>query len=134
MKRYALKGINDDESMCMICGKVELKRVMWLIELDAEGNEMGEAFHCGTTCGAKLMQRKQSEVKKAIDSFAYQMYLKQDAAWHKSEWGKQAAAINDSTRGMKFAERKASGVHGKIAECRKAFELWWNSQPQYVEI
>ena len=54
-KRYALKGINDEETVCTICGRVELKRVMWLQELDSDGNEIGEAIHCGTTCGAHLL-------------------------------------------------------------------------------
>jgi hypothetical protein len=30
MKRYGLKGINDEETTCCVCGKIELRRVMWL--------------------------------------------------------------------------------------------------------
>jgi hypothetical protein len=63
MKRYALKGINDDQTECSVCGKVELKRVMWLVELDEEGNEISEPFFCGTTCGAKLMNQKISKIR-----------------------------------------------------------------------
>jgi hypothetical protein len=69
MKRYTLKGINDDETTCAVCGKVELKQVMWLAELNEEGEEIGDAFHCGTTCGAKLMKRGISKVRTAVKSF-----------------------------------------------------------------
>ena len=62
MKRYALKGINDDAQTCTICGKVELKRVMWLVELGSEGDEISEPFHCGTTCGARMLGYTQSKI------------------------------------------------------------------------
>lgn len=71
MKRYALKGINDDQHECAVCGRVELKRVMWLAEIDAEGSEISEPFHCGTTCGAKLLgytQPKMRTIAKNYDS------------------------------------------------------------------
>ena len=28
MKRYALKGINDEQHECSVCGRIELKRVV----------------------------------------------------------------------------------------------------------
>jgi hypothetical protein len=70
MKRYALKGINDDESMCAVCGKVELKRVMWLVELDADGNAISEPFNCGTTCGAKLLGYTQSKITTKVKNYS----------------------------------------------------------------
>lgn len=51
-KKYTLKGINNDSDTCEICGKVELKRVMWLAELDADGGETHNIIAAGTTCGA----------------------------------------------------------------------------------
>lgn len=74
MKRYALKGVNDDQHECSVCGRVELKRVMWLVSLDADGNQEGEAFHCGTTCGAKLLGYTQSKIKTKVSHFEYEVW------------------------------------------------------------
>lgn len=63
-KQYKLKGLNDDHDTCEICGKTNLKRVMWLVEINEDEEEIGEAFAAGTTCGAKKLGLKQrSEVK-----------------------------------------------------------------------
>lgn len=78
-KRYALKGVNDDESECSVCGKVELKRVMWLVELDSDGNPVGDAFHCGTTCGAKLMGYSQSKLRTKVDGYKSAVWCKRDS-------------------------------------------------------
>lgn len=69
MKRFALKGINDEAQTCAICGRVELKRVMWLVELAQDGSECGEAFHCGTTCGAKLLGYTQSAMSTKVKNY-----------------------------------------------------------------
>ena len=70
MKRYGLKGINDEATECSVCGKVELRRVMWLVELDpVDGNELGDAFPVGTTCGAKMLGYSTAKVRKAADNF-----------------------------------------------------------------
>ncbi len=69
-KRYALKGINDDQHECAVCGRVELKRVMWLAEIDAEGSEISEPFHCGTTCGARLLGYTQPKMRTIAKNYA----------------------------------------------------------------
>lgn len=51
---HKLKAINSDHDTCEICGKTNLKKVMWIAELDADGTEM-EPFAAGTTCGAKIL-------------------------------------------------------------------------------
>ena len=78
MKRYALKGINDDAHECAVCGKVELRRVMWLVELDADGSEVGEPFHCGTTCGAKLLGYTHSKVATKVKNFPGLVWAKRE--------------------------------------------------------
>jgi hypothetical protein len=70
MKRYALKGINDEQHECAVCGRIELKHVMWLVERDADGCEIGIPFHCGTTCGAKLIGYTQSKINTAVKKYA----------------------------------------------------------------
>jgi hypothetical protein len=74
MKRYALKGINDDQHECAVCGRVELRRVMWLVELDGDGNELGLPFHCGTSCGAKLLGYTQSKVNTTVKNYSSLVY------------------------------------------------------------
>lgn len=76
MKRYALKGVNDEQHECAVCGKVELRRVMWLVEVDADGCEIGIPFHCGTTCGAKLLGCTQSKVNTAVKNYAANLTMR----------------------------------------------------------
>lgn len=76
MKRYALKGINDEQHECAVCGRIELKRVMWLVELDADGGEIGIPFHCGTTCGAKLLGYTQSKVNTAVKNYVANLSMR----------------------------------------------------------
>jgi hypothetical protein len=78
MKRYALKGINDEANECAVCGKVELRRVMWLVELDSDGNEYGQPFHVGTTCGAKLLGYTQSKIKTTVKNYGSLVYQYQE--------------------------------------------------------
>lgn len=55
--KYILKATDDHEITCAQCGRTELARVVWLAELDADGNE-GTAAAYGTTCAARLMAPK----------------------------------------------------------------------------
>ena len=48
-KRYLILGINADSSVCDVCGKTGLSRVVWL-----EDRESCQIFAAGTTCSAKL--------------------------------------------------------------------------------
>ena len=76
MKRYALKGINDDQHECAVCGRVELKRVMWLVEIDADGSELSEPFHCGTSCGARLLGYTQPKMRTIAKNYAGSVWRK----------------------------------------------------------
>lgn len=72
-KQYKLKGINDDYDTCEVCGKTNLKRVMWLVEISEDGDEITEAFPAGTMCGAKLLGlrlRSEAKVNRKIDEIA----------------------------------------------------------------
>jgi len=59
--RYCVKGINDDESFCMCCGKEDLKRVVWI-----EDTETGKVEHFGVVCAAN--PAKAFGLKKEIQS------------------------------------------------------------------
>ncbi len=54
---YRLMGITDDSDTCEVCGKIELRRVMAIAPIDADGNADGETFYAGSTCGARLISR-----------------------------------------------------------------------------
>lgn len=55
MKKYSLKGINDEQDVCQHCGKTGLKRVAWLVEVDTDGNEAGDLIAVGIDCAGKLL-------------------------------------------------------------------------------
>lgn len=53
-KQYKLRGINDDHNTCEVCGKTNLKKVMWLSEIAEDGNIL-DPFAAGTTCGSRML-------------------------------------------------------------------------------
>lgn len=54
-QKFKLVGTNDDANSCCCCGREGLKRVMWLVPLDCDGNPEGEAEHFGTSCAARML-------------------------------------------------------------------------------
>ena len=100
-KQYKLRGINDDHNTCEVCGKTNLKKVMWISEVTQDGETL-DPFAAGTTCGANLLgvatsrtsraeaERKVSElainqIEKAVELFVAEhcwmrgnMYLPKD--------------------------------------------------------
>jgi hypothetical protein len=56
MTSYRMHGISDDTDTCEICGKVELRRVVMLQVLDADGNPE-ELIYAGTTCAARKLAK-----------------------------------------------------------------------------
>ena len=136
MKRYALKGINDDETTCSVCGRVELKRVMWVVELDADGNELGDPFHCGTTCGAKMMNQQLKVVNKVASTFEAK---RKKQIWfnkYKKENELGVRDILEQLNGMKlsFSERTSHPLYVEMKRRMKQAADWANSQPFSVEI
>ena len=66
--KYKVYGINDDTDTCEVCGKTNLKRVIWLMPLDAEGNEVAaQPMPVGTDCAGRMMgwsfSRQKTEAK-----------------------------------------------------------------------
>jgi predicted metal-binding protein len=43
--KHKILGVNDDRNFCECCGKVGLKRVVWI-----KNTETGEIVHYGTIC------------------------------------------------------------------------------------
>lgn len=135
MKRYALKGVNDDESVCVVCGKVELKRVMWLVELDADGNQTGEPFHCGTTCGARLLGYTQSKISTKVKRFASDVWQKRETIRRKMEvelgYEVQMSLI---PVGITYAERTAHAAYIEAKRIRAEAKAWADAQEIVIEL
>lgn len=120
-KRYGLKGVNDEAETCVVCGKVELKRVMWIVELDADGNEISEPFHCGTTCGAKLLGKKVSAMVKMANSYKSEVYFRRSNIENNHPAHEAAMAINHRIISeVGFANRKD---HAEYAEMMRLREI-----------
>jgi hypothetical protein len=84
MKRYRIKGVNDDLDTCDLCGKTGLKKVAWLVELDAEGDEIGIAAPYGCCCAAKLLAQSTTPLKSKTRSTQYaelENMRRRDVAW-----------------------------------------------------
>jgi hypothetical protein len=57
MTSYRVHGMTDDTDTCEHCGKEDLRRVVMLAALDADGNTE-EIIHVGTTCASRLLARR----------------------------------------------------------------------------
>lgn len=54
--RYRYLATSDEGDACHCCGRTNLKRYVWLIELDEDRNEIGDPAPFGTTCAAHLLR------------------------------------------------------------------------------
>jgi hypothetical protein len=136
MKRYALKGINDDSTQCAICGKVELKRVMWIIELSEDGSELGDAFPCGTTCGAKMLGYTQSVMKTKGDKFA--SYVRKQRSFLMEQKSKELGSgrcMNELNRlGLFGTERRNHPLYTQMIDAENKAREWAEQQPIVMEL
>jgi hypothetical protein len=135
-KRYALKGVNDDESECSVCGKIELKQVMWLVELDEEGCEIGEPFPAGTTCGANLMRRKISHVRQAAKSYSLQAFMERAGMKRKraTDLGYFRKLNELNALGLRYADRQIHPLYTEIRQIDAAAQAWADAQPVLIEL
>lgn len=73
---YKIVGINSEVETCEHCGKTGLKKVVWLDELDQEGNLTGNVRAFGVNCAAYALlgnkNRTPSQNEKYILEQAYQ--------------------------------------------------------------
>lgn len=62
-KRFRVLGVNDESDFCECCGKIGLKRVVWI-----EDTETGSIQHFGVICAAnpKKAFGIGSEIKRAV--------------------------------------------------------------------
>lgn len=67
MSALRVVGVNDDADFCTCCGRVGLKRVVWIADSDFPGSPS----HYGTTCAGKVMGWKGT--KTSMDNKAAQL-------------------------------------------------------------
>lgn len=146
MKRYALKGINDEATECSVCGKVELKRVMWLVALDSDGNATSEAFHCGTTCGAKLLGYTQGKISTKVKNFASEVLRKREQLYYSHpsyalsrEKLIELNRINEQTiretgKSMGWQSRKNHPIYAQFVALDKEAKEWAETQEIMIDL
>lgn len=80
--RFRLEGITDEVDVCELCGKKDLKCTMLLVELDADGNELGEVYY-GRDCGAAALGWNVSadRAEKLVKGTARVDWWAADKAW-----------------------------------------------------
>ncbi len=71
MSNYKILGVNSDVDFCSCCGKQNLKKVVWIENVDSQ-----QFNHYGTTCAAYLLSPKKG-VKADINT----MILKTAESW-----------------------------------------------------
>jgi hypothetical protein len=98
--------------------------------LNEEGEEIGNPFHCGTTCGAKLMGYKISKVNTAVKNYGAKVYnIRYGLQCQKEkELGYQdmIATLNKETK--TFEERRAHPLWMEMKEVHKIAQEWAESQ------
>ncbi|MFD8315939.1 hypothetical protein [Kitasatospora purpeofusca] len=65
MKAFRIKGSTSDVTECDLCGRVELRGTVVMVDLDADGVE-GEVHYFGTSCAAKAAGWTQRDVKALV--------------------------------------------------------------------
>lgn len=130
MKQYACVAINDECSECSVCGRVELKRVMWLVTLDAEGNKDSDAFPVGTSCGATMLGYTQSKINTFAKNFNYKVWEAKDKLrrWKESELGYNEVLNQLNSLKLPFAERRVHPLRDKMEEISASAAKWVESQ------
>lgn len=136
-KAYALVAVTDDESVCSCCGKLDLKRVMWLVSLDEEGEREGEVFSVGTTCGKKLLQVTQSKVNTMVKNFSHRKWQKQQELMESHPLSQKIHDLQDRLNGlgkMEYEERMNHPLMVEIDESRKVLKEWVESQEILIPV
>lgn len=136
MKKYACVAINDECTECSVCGRAELKRVMWLVTLDGDGNKDGDAFPVGSSCGATMLGYTQSKIGTFAKNFAHEIWRIRYSLQQQKENELGYHRVLDELNAMKLPrnERMQHPLNSKIHEIHKIAKEWADAQPVMVNI
>ena len=95
---FKVRGINDEQTFCDLCGKVNLKKTVIL-----ENVETGEVLRVGTSCAAsKIHNTKSAKVKKSVALLARKLEGARkvmSGAWNENAWRLLFGACGGIERG-----------------------------------
>jgi hypothetical protein len=130
MTSYRVHGTTNDTDMCEHCGKEELRRVVMLMVLDADGNGT-EVIHVGTTCASRLLAKRgvHTTAAKVRDAAAAAERVMAQAREFAAEFatvsfnqyvavnhvGLMVAAGNDMQAALPLARKRYSDLQAEIA-------------------
>ncbi|MEV5085621.1 hypothetical protein AB0K74_45275 [Streptomyces sp. NPDC056159] len=69
--------MTDQITECELCGKVELRGTVQMIELDADGNDFADHYF-GTTCAAKAAGWTQKKVKDEVKRVVAEKHIAEE--------------------------------------------------------
>jgi len=69
MAGFKILGTTDDVTECGVCGRVELRATVAIVALDADGNEDGEPVYAGTSCAARKVGVKSTDIRAAVKAY-----------------------------------------------------------------
>lgn len=130
MGRYFLVAVNDEESTCAVCGRVELKRVMWI--RDAEAGL--EPFAVGTTCGAKLLGIPAAKVNTTVKNYNSLVERKHYSLYINHPSWLAARVELEACTGLTYAERKLNQHFAEYHRLDKEAHDWAYSQVIEIEL
>ena len=138
MSSYRLVSINDDEDTCARCGRTNLAKVVWLAELDGDGN-IGDVRPYGVDCAARLLHKPQKAVAALVESFDHrkERAIAQIRATHPntSERDELAAAIAFlRARGRSLAKIQASPQYCRWQRLTEEAQAWAEAQFKGIEV
>lgn len=114
---YKILAINDEQDFCQCCGKTNLKRVVWMENLDT-----GSIAHYGTTCAAHHSKLSSKEIKEGVAKNKRQAIIEYYASAERKALDEAIKRAND----LKLhygPERKAVIEEYRIAAYNKKIEI-----------
>lgn len=134
--RYRYLATSDEGDACHCCGRTNLKRYVWLAELDEDGNALGDGDPYGTTCAAHLLRgscgKKPSvgEAKKIIDVAA-----DEEKARLRREFDRNYEQASDALRHLRppaaIRERNEYGVPlVRVGDAAASYGSRWDTDEQ----
>lgn len=113
---FKILAVNDEQNFCECCGRKNLKRVVWIENLDT-----GEIKHFGTTCAMSPSKEgfDKKEIKKAIS--AHQNFISGCSFATNIEFKKQGGKFLYKGDGKWIADNKElwNSIFLKISNERK---------------
>lgn len=104
-KKFKIVGINSEVETCECCGKTGLKRVVWLDQLDADGNLTGDVVAYGVNCAARVLGYNQKNTKAQNERKINDQMIEDKAEIRKTYFQTECMLV-PSNNGNVFIEKK----------------------------